>query len=132
MTWPNPTRAAALILLTTAAIAGCGGVTTSVPEPSFPAAKRAALDAALTKAMAERKVPGVVVGLWIPGEGTYVVTRGVSELATGKAKTKYNYRCSEDGFRFQSRLEPDAVVCPKCRSSDIEEVSDSPVREEDN
>ncbi|TMG87443.1 MAG: beta-lactamase family protein, partial [Betaproteobacteria bacterium] len=49
-----------------------------------------------TKAMAERKVPGVVVGLWIPGEGTYVVTRGVSELATGKAMQR------NDHFRIGS------------------------------
>jgi hypothetical protein len=29
-----------------------------------------------TTRVAKRKVPGVVVGFWIPGEGTYVVTRG--------------------------------------------------------
>jgi D-alanyl-D-alanine carboxypeptidase len=92
----KPTCAAALILLTIAAIAGCGGVTTSVLEPSFPAAKRAALDAALTKTMADRKAPGVVVGLWIPVEGTYVVTRGVSDLATGKAMRR------NDHFRIGS------------------------------
>ena len=91
MTWHNPTRAAALILLTTAAIAGCGGVTTSILEPSFPAAKRAALDVALTKTMADLKVPGVVVGVWIPGEGTYVVTRGVSDLATSKAMQRKRF-----------------------------------------
>ena len=95
MKWPNPNRAAALILLTTAVI-GCGGVTTSILEPSFPAAKRAALDAALTKTMADLKVPGVVVGLWIPAEGTYVVTRGVSDLATGKAMQR------NDHFRIGS------------------------------
>jgi D-alanyl-D-alanine carboxypeptidase len=93
---PLPTCAAALILLTIAAIAGCGGVTTSVLEPSFPAATRAALDDALTTTMANRKVPGVVVGLWIPGEGTYVVTRGVSDPATGKPMQR------NDHFRIGS------------------------------
>jgi D-alanyl-D-alanine carboxypeptidase len=92
----RPARAAALILLTIAAIAGCGGVTTPVLEPSFPAAKRAALDDALTTTMANQKVPGVVVGLWIPGEGTYVATRGVSDLATGKAMQR------NDHFRIGS------------------------------
>ncbi len=85
-----------MILLTTAAIAGCGGVTTSIPELSFPAAKRDALDAALTNTMADLKVPGVVVGVWIPGEGTYVVTRGVSDQATGKAMQR------NDHFRIGS------------------------------
>jgi D-alanyl-D-alanine carboxypeptidase len=86
----------ALILLAIAAIVGCGGVTTSVLEPSFPAAKRAALDDALAKTMANHKVPGVVIGLWIPGEGTYVVTRGVSDMATGKAMQR------NDHFRIGS------------------------------
>jgi D-alanyl-D-alanine carboxypeptidase len=48
----------------------------------FPPAKRAAIDAAFTKAFAETKAPGAVVGIWIPGEGTYVATRGFSDAAT--------------------------------------------------
>ena len=33
----------------------------------FPPAKRAAIDAALSKAFAASKAPGVVVGIWIAG-----------------------------------------------------------------
>jgi len=53
-------------------------------SPPFPPAKRAAIDAALEKAFAASKAPGVVVGIWIPGEGSYVATRGVSDIRTGK------------------------------------------------
>lgn len=100
----RPACAVALILLTAAAVAGCGGRTTSVLEPPFPAAKRAALDAALTKTLADYRIPGAVVGLWIPGEGTYVVTRGVSDLATGKAMQR------NDHFRIGSNTKTFTVT----------------------
>src|SRR5664279_2947225 len=48
----------------------------------FPPAKRAAIDTALVKSFAASKAPGVVVGIWIPGEGSYVATRGVSDIKT--------------------------------------------------
>ena len=61
-----------------------------------PPAKRAAIDAALGKAFAAAKAPGVVVGIWIPGELSYVATRGVSDI-----KTKQPMRV-EDHFRIGS------------------------------
>lgn len=48
----------------------------------FPPAKRAAIDTALAKSFAATKAPGVIVGIWIPGEGSYVATRGVSDIKT--------------------------------------------------
>ena len=50
-------------------------------DDSFPPAKRAAIERALGKAFADSKAPGVVVGIWIPGEGNLVVAKGVSDLA---------------------------------------------------
>ncbi|MEP6943679.1 MAG: serine hydrolase domain-containing protein [Betaproteobacteria bacterium] len=51
---------------------------------AFAPAWRAAIDAALAKSFAASKAPGVVVGIWIPGEGSYVATRGVSDIKTGQ------------------------------------------------
>jgi D-alanyl-D-alanine carboxypeptidase len=61
-----------------------------------PPAKRAAIDAALGKAFTATKAPGVVVVIWIPGELSYVATRGVSDT-----KTKQPMRV-EDHFRIGS------------------------------
>jgi D-alanyl-D-alanine carboxypeptidase len=67
----------ALLAITATALAA--DVKTSDP---FPPAKRAAIDAALEKSFAATKAPGVVVGIWIPGEGSYVATRGVADTTT--------------------------------------------------
>ena len=81
----SASRAAALCLMMALfmvmPIALAADVKTS---PPFPPDKRAAIDAALAKAFAASKAPGVVVGIWIPGEGSYVATRGVSDIRTGK------------------------------------------------
>jgi len=68
-----------MALLAVTATARAAGVRTSDP---FPQPKRAAIDDALAKAFAASKAPGVVVGIWIPGEGSYVATRGVSDTNT--------------------------------------------------
>jgi len=49
---------------------------------TFPPAARAALDAALDQSFAASKAPGAVVGIWVPGEGTYIATRGYADRAT--------------------------------------------------
>ncbi len=49
-----------------------------------------------TKSFAATKAPGVVVGIWIPGEGSYVAARGVAD-----AKTKKPMR-ADDHFRIGS------------------------------
>jgi D-alanyl-D-alanine carboxypeptidase len=71
-------------------------LTATAHAADFPTAKRAAIDAALSEAFAASKAPGVVVGIWIPGEGNYVTTRGVSDI-----KTKQPMRV-EDHFRIGS------------------------------
>jgi D-alanyl-D-alanine carboxypeptidase len=46
--------------------------------------------------MRENDLPGVVVGVWVPGEGEYVVARGKANLKTGEK------RDLEDPFRIGS------------------------------
>ncbi len=82
-----------MALLAVTATARAADVNASAP---FASGKRAAIDGALDKAFAASKAPGVVVGIWIPGEGSYVATRGVSD-----AKTKQPMR-AEDHFRIGS------------------------------
>jgi D-alanyl-D-alanine carboxypeptidase len=62
----------------------------------FPPAMRKAIDGALDKAFAESGAPGVAVGIWIPGEGNYVATRGVNDVATRRPMR------ADDHFRIGS------------------------------
>ncbi|MFD3680028.1 serine hydrolase domain-containing protein [Streptomyces sp. NPDC058613] len=47
----------------------------------------ARLDAAVRRVMRETGVPGVTVGLWAPGKGSYVKAFGVADKATGAPMT---------------------------------------------
>ncbi|MFE3579694.1 serine hydrolase domain-containing protein [Streptomyces vinaceus] len=50
--------------------------------PQLTPAVAARLDAAVRQVMRETKVPGVTVGLWAPGKGSYVRTFGVADKTT--------------------------------------------------
>jgi D-alanyl-D-alanine carboxypeptidase len=54
------------------------------------------LDGAIDKQMREEDLPGVVVGVWVPGEGRYVVAKGKANLKTGEK------RDLDDPFRIGS------------------------------
>ncbi|MFC9844905.1 serine hydrolase domain-containing protein [Streptomyces sp. NPDC060223] len=47
----------------------------------------ARLDAAIEKVRRQADIPGVVVGLWMPGKGSYVRATGVADTATGEPMT---------------------------------------------
>ncbi|MFD4526038.1 serine hydrolase domain-containing protein [Streptomyces sp. NPDC058470] len=47
----------------------------------------ARLDAAIEKVRRQADIPGVVVGLWMPGRGSYVRATGVADTATGEPMT---------------------------------------------
>lgn len=69
------------------AIIGCnsGSVTPSpTPSSSFPAATVAQIKATITTWFVKYKAPGVIVGIWIPGKGTYVSAQGKANLATAE------------------------------------------------
>src|SRR4051812_35391955 len=48
----------------------------------LPPETRQSIDAAIDKTIAEGKAPGVIFGLWIPGQGSYVTARGLADPAT--------------------------------------------------
>ncbi|MFI5760613.1 serine hydrolase domain-containing protein [Streptomyces sp. NPDC051563] len=93
--------AAAAGLLVTPALAGSAyGATVRVPSasaapspsgdtefPQLTPAVAARLDAAIRQVMDLTKVPGVTVGLWAPGKGSYVKSFGVADKATGAPMT---------------------------------------------
>src|SRR5918998_1965221 len=54
------------------------------------------LDAAIAQEMLDNNLPGVAVGVWVPGEGEYVVARGKANLKTGEQ------RDLDDPFRIAS------------------------------
>ena len=54
------------------------------------------LDRAIAEQMQANDLPGAVVGVWVPGEGEYVVARGKANLKTGEK------RDVDDPFRIGS------------------------------
>ena len=62
----------------------------------MPDATVAAIEAAIADEMAAKNLPGVTVGVWIPGRGDYVGASGKANLETGTART------AADPFRIAS------------------------------
>ncbi len=62
-------------------------------EASFSQEQRDQLDKAVSDFMEERHLPGVVVGAWVPGEGTYLAAMGHSDLEAGEVM--------QDGVKFE-------------------------------
>ncbi len=48
--------------------------------PRFDSRVEKKLEATLDRLMSEGEIPGAIVGVWVPGRGTWVVARGVSNL----------------------------------------------------
>ncbi|MGW7438580.1 serine hydrolase domain-containing protein [Streptomyces sp. NPDC054849] len=106
--------AAAALLAGTALVAPASGVPapaqpvaaapTPTPDGDFPQltpAVAAQLDAAISQVMREAQVPGVIVGLWAPGKGSYVKAFGVADKATGAPmQTGFNTRIGSQTKTF--------------------------------
>ncbi|MFK0237627.1 serine hydrolase domain-containing protein [Streptomyces vinaceus] len=73
---------AAVALLLAALCAGTGSASASVRADFDPATVRR-LDAAITKVMEQTGMPGLNIGLWIPGRGVYEKSFGVADRQTG-------------------------------------------------
>ncbi len=73
-----------LVLLLLACLSGCGNGEQEAPRFSDDTLKR--LDEAVADQMEYNDLPGVVVGVWVPGEGEYVVARGKANLETGEKR----------------------------------------------
>ena len=82
-----------LVLLLLACLSGCGNGEQEAPRFSDDVVKR--LDGAVADQMRYGDLPGVAVGVWVPGEGEYVVARGKANLETGE----------KHGVGWQARLQ---------------------------
>jgi len=56
----------------------------SSEDNPFPSSVQKQLDSALDTTMKNADVPGAIVGVWVPGKGSWVATRGVADTATRK------------------------------------------------
>lgn len=63
-------------------LVGCGGSSSSPTDAPFAPDVAAKIDKAVNDTMAANNIPGAVVGLWIPGEGTYVAAKGYRDRDT--------------------------------------------------
>lgn len=73
---------AALVLL--AGSGGCGGGNNTSASVQFPEATRAKLDASLQQSRAALSLPGVIVSLYIPGQGLWETATGIEDKSTQK------------------------------------------------
>ncbi|MFE5769619.1 serine hydrolase domain-containing protein [Streptomyces sp. NPDC056485] len=73
---------AAVAVLLAALCAGTGSASASV-RADFDPATVGKLDAAITKIMKQTGMPGLNIGLWMPGRGVYEKSFGVADKQTG-------------------------------------------------
>ena len=65
-------------------LSSCGGE----PEPQrFTQEQVDAMTEVVEEAMAAENIPGVIVGVWVPGEGEWVAAFGEADIETGRAMT---------------------------------------------
>ncbi|WP_152030866.1 serine hydrolase domain-containing protein [Agromyces aureus] len=90
--------AAAVTVGTALALGGCAATTasdaaTSPPATSAPlldTALRTQLETALDEGFAASGMPGVIVGVWVPGEDEWVSARGVADVETEEPMSREN------------------------------------------
>jgi D-alanyl-D-alanine carboxypeptidase len=93
----------AIVLLITVSlialsVSACG-------TPSFDANTQSQLDGIIEKVMEANQLPGAVVGVWVPGQGTWVVAKGEADVETAKAmKTTDKFRIASITKTFTSNM----------------------------
>lgn len=72
------------LIAMTVMLLGCGG-SGGKGEASFSPDIEARIDHLVNNAMSINNIPGVVVGVWAPGQGTHVKAYGTADIETGEA-----------------------------------------------
>lgn len=80
---PGRPLAVAAALIFGALALGVGVVQARSGPPRFAPATVAAMTSIVSKSMVANGIPGMAVGVWIPGKGTYVHTFGTANVKTG-------------------------------------------------
>jgi D-alanyl-D-alanine carboxypeptidase len=77
--------------LCAALVAGCGSDSTG--NGPLPRANAEQIDAAVATAIAQGNLPGVVLGVWIPGRGDHVTAQGLADIPAGlKRESDHPFR----------------------------------------
>jgi len=84
---PPPAAATLTATAATAATATSDPHADDYPSNGLDPALAASLDETIAKVRQETGVPGIIVGLWLPGRGSYVRATGVADTATGAPMT---------------------------------------------
>ncbi|MER6395511.1 serine hydrolase domain-containing protein [Kitasatospora sp. NPDC001603] len=93
----SPVQAAPVAVAATAADRSADGR----PPHGLDPALAARLDEAIECTRLEAGIPGVIVGLWLPGRGTYVRSSGVADTVTGAPmRTDFNMRIGSETKTF--------------------------------
>ncbi|MGI9822835.1 serine hydrolase domain-containing protein [Agromyces sp. Marseille-Q5079] len=85
--------AAATVLLLSGCVAtasDAASTPSATSAPSLDSALRTDLEAALDEGFAASGMPGVIVGVWIPGEEEWVSARGVADVESGDPMSREN------------------------------------------
>jgi D-alanyl-D-alanine carboxypeptidase len=78
----RPVAGLTVAMLISAGIVGCGGGNNNGSTQPFSAETQSKLDTALNNTRAALNIPGVIVSLYIPGEGFWETTAGVEDKQT--------------------------------------------------
>lgn len=78
-----------LLTFSTLGVASCSTDTSG--RQSFSQDVQDKLNKAVDAKMAEFGVPGVIVGVWVPGKGEWISCKGVSDIKTGTGPTIYDH-----------------------------------------
>lgn len=62
-------------------------------EKAFDAATTAKLEEALRETVSRFSIPGIIVGVWVPGQGSWTAASGVSDTSTGAKMSVDNKFC---------------------------------------
>ena len=88
----------AIVSLIALGVSACG-------TPSFDANAQAELDSVIEKVMEANQLPGAVVGVWVPGQGTWIVAKGKADVETDRVmKTTDKFRIASITKTFTSNM----------------------------
>jgi D-alanyl-D-alanine carboxypeptidase len=66
-------------------------VAPNTEQQEFSGSTIAKLDSAIDEVIIKNHIPGVIVGIWFPDEGTYITAKGVSNTVTNEPMIKENH-----------------------------------------
>jgi D-alanyl-D-alanine carboxypeptidase len=82
--WQGKSRRSRLTALTVIALMVLPALCGACGEPSFSSEEQEKMEKVVTDAMSSENIPGVIVGVWVPGGGTWIEAKGKADIKTGR------------------------------------------------